>query len=315
MPTLRIKRKSDSFVIDHDKAIKKLATEKRLAAEKKLSNEKKLASERKKANETKKNASVPLSSQLKSLQEAFNALAVENDENKKLVEILKEKVSELQKSHSINKESKESQTEMNISSIEHFKCQKCEFQGSSSHIMEMHLKTEHRIQDNEIIQYSCHECCKHCESYGELMKHMKDEHLSLTRVCSFFLEGKCIYDKGVCWFKHEQLETTQNSTIQHKLKEYICGFCGKLFESKNECMIHRKKEHVKSVSECFENENGKCRFGDEKCWFRHERKILNNKSEKSVSENSGIETTDMIKRLFDIMEAFGERMCIVENQI
>ena len=58
-----------------------------------------------------------------------------------------------------------------------------------------------------------------------------------------------------------------------------------------------------------------CRFGDEKCWFRHERKILNSKSEKSVSENTGIETTDMIKRLFDIMEAFGERMCIVENQI
>ena len=129
------------------------------------------------------------------------------------------------------------------------------------------------------------------------------------------VEGKCIYDKGVCWFKHEQLETTQNSTITHKLKEYICGFCGKLFEKKNECMIHRKKEHVKSVSECFENENGGCRFGDEKCWFRHERKILNSKSEKSVSENSGIETTDMIKRLFDIMEAFGERMCVVENQI
>ena len=42
---------------------------------------------------------------------------------------------------------------------------------------------------------------------------------------------------------------------------------------------------------------------------------MNSKSEKSVSENSGIETTDMIKRLFDIMEAFGERMCVVENQI
>ena len=123
---------------------------------------------------------------------------------------------------------------------------------------------------------------------------------SLTRVCSFFLEGKCVYDKDVCWFKHEQLETTQNSTILHKFKEYICGFCGKLFENKNECMMHRKKEHVKSVSECFENENGWCRFGDKKCWFRHEMKILNSKSEKSVSENSGIETTDMIKRLFDI---------------
>jgi hypothetical protein len=101
-----------------------------------------------------------------------------------------------------------------------------------------------------------------------------------SRMCSFFLEGKCIYDKGVCWFKHEQLETTENSTIPHKLKEYNCGFCGKLFENKNECMIHRKKEHITSVSECFKNENGGCRFGDEKCWFRHERKMLNSKSKK-----------------------------------
>ena len=53
--------------------------------------------------------------------------------------------------------------------------------------------------------------------------------------------------------------------------------------------------------------------------FQHledmKRKFKKVKVKKSESENSGIETTDMIKRLFDIMEAFGERMCIVENQI
>ena len=37
-------------------------------------------------------------------------------------------------------------------------------------------------------------------------------------------------------------------------------------------MIHRKKEHVQSVSECFENENGCCRFGDNNCWLRQEKK-------------------------------------------
>ena len=66
------KRKSDSFVIDHDKAIKRLATEKTLAAEKKIANEKKLASERKVTNETKKNTNASLSAQFESLQEAFN---------------------------------------------------------------------------------------------------------------------------------------------------------------------------------------------------------------------------------------------------
>ena len=50
------------------------------------------------------------------------------------------------------------------------------------------------------------------------------------------------------------------------------------------------------------------------CWFIHddEKKIAKSKSE---SANSGIETSEMFKRLFDIMEKFGERMNNVENQI
>ena len=144
MPTLRNKRKSDSFVIDNDKAIKKLATEKKLAAEKKLANGMKIAAERKLSNETKKITDGSLPAQLKSLQEAFQALAVENEENKKLVVLLKKQVSEQQESHSLNRECKESQTEMKISSVEEFKCQKCDFQGSSNYSLKIHLKFEHR---------------------------------------------------------------------------------------------------------------------------------------------------------------------------
>ena len=312
MPTLRTKvnkRKSDSFVIDHDKAIKKLATEKKLAAEKKIANEKKFASVRKVTNETKKNTNASLSAQFKSLQEAFNALTVENDENKKRVDLLKKQVSELQKSRSFTRECKESQKEMKMSSIEEFKCQKCEFQGSSNHILKMHLNTEHRL-----VKYSCYQCDTHCETHGDLMAHRKEKHFSATGVCSFFMEGKCAFNKDVCWFKHEKLETTEDSSVPQKLKEYNCGFCGKIFENKKDFMIHRKTEHVNSVSECFKNKN-KCRFGEKNCWFRHEKESSYSKIENSESKNSGIKTSEMLKRLFAIMEAFGERMCIVENQI
>ena len=204
---------------------------------------------------------------------------------------------------------------MKISSVEEFKCQKCDFQGSSNYSLKKHLKSEHMQRcEKEKIQYSCHKCGKQCESYGKLMIHMKEEHVSLTKACSFFREGKCVFEKDICWFKHEQLETTQNSTIAQKLKEYNCGFCGKIFNSKKEFMIHRKREHGNIVSECFENENGWCRFGDKNCWFIHddEKKIAKSKSE---SANSGIETSEMFKRLFDIMEKFCERMNNVENQI
>ena len=319
MPNLRNKvnkRKSDSFVIDNDKAIKKQAIEKKLAAEKKIAIRKKIAAERKLVDEANKVSTGALPAQFKSLQEAFKSLAVENEENKKLVVLLKKQVSDLQDSQKLNRECKQSQTEMNISSIEKFTCQKCSFQGSSNHFLRKHLNSEHReLSETAKINYSCHKCGNQCENYGKLMAHMKKEHVSLTKVCSFFREGKCIFKEDNCWFKHEELETTQNSTIFYKHKEYNCRFCGKVFDSKKEFMIHRKKEHKESVSECFEYENGWCRFGDQNCWFKHQKKILNSKSENSESENGGIETSELFKRLFDIMEAFGERMCNVENLI
>ena len=82
-------------------------------------------------------------------------------------------------------------------------------------------------------------------------------------------------------------------------------------------MIHRKREHGNIVSECFENENGWCRFGDKNCWFMHEKKISKSKSESEniERENSEIKTSEMFERLFSIMEAFGERMTYMENQI
>ena len=82
--------------------------------------------------------------------------------------------------------------------------------------------------------------------------------------------------------------------------------------SKKEFMRHRKREHENIVSECFENENCWCRFGDKNCWFIHEKKISESKSENSKSESGGIETSEMFKRLYNINEAFGERMSNVE---
>ena len=69
MPNLRNKvnkRKSDSFVIDNDKAIKKQAIEKKLAAEKKIAIGKKIAAERKLVDEANKVSTGALPAQFKS---------------------------------------------------------------------------------------------------------------------------------------------------------------------------------------------------------------------------------------------------------
>ena len=75
-------------------------------------------------------------------------------------------------------------------------------------------------------------------------------------------------------------------------------------------MEHRKIEHVNYISECRENKNGWCRFSDKECWFKHSDITSNNER-----ENSGIQTSEIMNRIFDMMEAFADRMTKVENQI
>ena len=55
-----------------------------------------------------------------------------------------------------------------------------------------------------------------------------------------------------------------------KLKEYSHT----KIENKRQFMTHKKEEHLHSVSECFEIENGWCRFDDTNCWFKHQKKTL-----------------------------------------
>jgi hypothetical protein len=61
----------------------------------------------------------------------------------------------------------------------------------------------------------------------------------------------------------------------------LFGHTQGLTVEKKDFMIHRKTKHVNSVSECFKNENGWCRFGEKNCWFRHEKESSYSKSENS----------------------------------
>ena len=145
------------------------------------------------------------------------------------------------------------------------------------------------------------------------MDHRKKKQLSCVKLCSFFKEGKCAFDGDVCWFRHIEIKTTKISPIPQNLKEYNCGICGKVFHEKKDFMIHRKIGQSNQVSECITNKNGWCNIGEKDCWFRYLKLISNNESEKS--KESAIETSEMLNRLFDITEAFGERMYQVENKI
>jgi hypothetical protein len=90
------------------------------------------------------------------------------------------------------------------------------------------------------------------------------------------------------------------------LKQFKCGFCENVFEHKSDFMNHRKKQHTQSVPACRDNINGTCRRDTSTCWFKHE---------DSNHENTEHESSDMMKRLFEMMENFTERMNQMETQL
>ena len=101
---------------------------------------------------------------------------------------------------------------------------------------------------------------------------------------------------------------TKNSSnsSQQMLKEFKCGFCEEVFKHKSDFMNHRKQHHPQSVPACRDNVNGTCRHDTNTCWFIHQD--FNN-------ENHDQESTDMMKRLFQMMENFTDRIKQMENQL
>ena len=57
------------------------------------------------------------------------------------------------------------------------------------------------------------------------------------------------------------------------LDKYQSELCEKLFKNNNELMLHKKREHAESVSDCWNFNAGVCEW-DKNCWFLHsEEKI------------------------------------------
>ena len=113
---------------------------------------------------------------------------------------------------------------------------------------------------------------------------------------------KCDFPESVCWFVHSKSST---DISPQTLKEYKCGLCGKIFQNKNDFMHHRKQDHRQFISKCRDHVNGSCRRESSVCWYIHE--------DSNVSPDN--EPSDMMTRLFEMMEKFTERMEQIETQL
>ena len=53
-------------------------------------------------------------------------------------------------------------------------------------------------------------------------------------------------------------------------KDFQCNFCEEKFRFKKDVMLHQKKEHHRSVANCWNYFVGKCDFDQNDCWFNHD---------------------------------------------
>ena len=99
------------------------------------------------------------------------------------------------------------------------------------------LEKDLKVKENQCLvqNTSCEECGYPCESITNLGEHMYEFHI------------------GDDW------EET-----------FSCKYCEMKFRTKQELMVHRKRNHAEKVNACKYYAKGTCHFED-RCWFKHEK--------------------------------------------
>ena len=51
----------------------------------------------------------------------------------------------------------------------------------------------------------------------------------------------------------------------------MCNLCDDTFEKKRNLMIHKKEDHTEKVELYWYYSAGTCPYGEQKCWFIHDK--------------------------------------------
>ena len=159
-------------------------------------------------------------------------------------------------------------------------------------------------QDDSLSKFGCNFCGENFQGKGDLMLHMKKDHISEATLCRNFAEGNCPFAEK-CWFAHTESDITCSTN------KYQCNLCDRNFDRKSGFMKHRKSEHETSVTPCVHANRGKCIFGKDNCWFLHDKQevfIETDKTDKIIQYNQ-----DVFDKLFGMMEKITERIVLMEN--
>ena len=131
--------------------------------------------------------------------------------------------------------------------------------------------------------------------------HKKKQYCDRVAICWKYSSCNCSYGDTECWFKHDQNNAVQESTI------IKCTLCDQEFERQAEVLKHKKQQHRSTVSKCNNQKGGKCTFGDRNCWFIHDD------LEKEHSDGITKEQSDVLQKVFGMLEKMTERITNMEK--
>jgi hypothetical protein len=187
-----------------------------------------------------------------------------------------------------------------------FVCEICNDRFISSLELTAHAQKHHGELGSKDSMESNSLACNFCEEkfvkHGDLMSHKKKKHGNKVAICWKFLAGNCIFGDASCWFLHSESEESCTTP------EWKCNLCDNEFRCQSELLRHKKEDHGHLVQMCRNEVNGKCIYGSQDCWFRHD--IRESAFESETSRN---EKNEVIEKVFGMLEKMTQRILQIEN--
>ena len=129
------------------------------------------------------------------------------------------------------------------------------------------------------INTKCDECNFEAESERELGWHMGRSHgwSSVQKGDSMDISLLSTDPRNCekCGYKAESMYDLDAHTWDVHDESISCNFCENTFEDKRDLMKHKKEEHTDRVVNCWHYSAGMCPYGEEKCWFIHNKEHAN----------------------------------------
>ena len=124
------------------------------------------------------------------------------------------------------------------------------------------------------------------------------------------MRGECAFVDNDCCFRHPKADHIQSDSLPKILTEFKCGIWWQKIYQKEGSYGTQEKRTLQLYFRVYRKRKWFLQISSRDCWYKHEKGIS---KDENLLEVSGIKNSDLVKSLFDMMEAFADRMALLEN--